>query len=172
VAGKAPDFANHRRRRGAFQSLFHGPEAFLRVVSLNEDHPLRIEPEQGKARRIGKPRLMPCLTFENPQDGPLLLPGKPRSQSQSEARGRGAVMRPQGDYLMQSPAHQPIRQSLVEAAKRILRQSDGALLSPVRPGRPMAQSEAGLAFRGFEKGDPRAQKIHPFRLARHHRLAP
>jgi len=80
MSGEAPDLADDSRRRRAFQSLFHGPEAFLRIARLDQDHTFGIKPEQGKPRRIGKPRLTQRLRFENPQDRAFALHGKPRGQ--------------------------------------------------------------------------------------------
>jgi len=80
-------------------------------------------------------------------------------------------MRPQGDDFMQGAPRQPIGQGSVETAGRPLREMDGASLLPLRPGWPMAHSRSAIRLRHFEEGDPRAQKIHPFRLAGYHRLA-
>jgi len=171
VFGKAPDLADHRGGCGGFQRLFHRPEAFLRIASLDQDDALRIEPEPDEARRIGKPRLAQGLCLENPENGPhdrasgLALPRKTRRESQSKTGGGSPIMRPPGDDLMQSPAGQPTRQGTIKAAGSFLRQMNGRLCSLTRPCRLAAQGQAIACFSRFEEGDPRAQKIHPFRLA-------
>jgi len=171
--GETPNLADHGSGRGGFQRLFHRPEAFLRIACLDQDDALWIEPEPDEARRIGKPRLAQGLGLENPENGPhdrasasgLALPRKTCRESQSKTRGGSPIMRPPGDDLMQSPAGQAARQGTIEAAGSFARQMNGRLCWLPGPCRLATQGQAIACFSRFEKGDPRAQKIHPFRLA-------
>ncbi len=168
--GKAPDLADHRGGRAAFQSLLHGPEAFLRIARRDQHEAAGIYAQKRQPRPIKCARLARGLGLDDPDDGRAGLcrsPGKTRSQGKGKTGGRRAGGRTSRDDLMQGAAFKPALQGAIEAA-RLLRIAQSHPRRPAAAGVPASARRARAANR-LQSGDFRAQKIHPFRRADRHR---
>jgi hypothetical protein len=69
MTGEAPHFADHRRRRAAFERFLHRPEQRLRIGRAHEDKVAKSQPMRDEARPIKSARLPRAKIFAYEQGG-------------------------------------------------------------------------------------------------------
>ncbi len=135
----------------------------MRIARLDQHEAAGIYAQKRQPRPIKCARLARGLGLDDPDDGRAGLcrsPGKTRSQGKGKTGGRRAGGRTSRDDLMQGAAFKPALQGAIEAA-RLLRIAQSHPAAPGGCRRSSFRQARSRRQPPPERGDFRAQKIHP-----------